>query len=524
MTKVSLEKVLAVWRERCQLTGDEQQAIMVKWLGEPSIENDASSEDEGAAILEHPQFKPMMVEFLLMAIGKLHAAWAQTDSKAQLKKMDKSLREAGDMRADSFLAALSDLYVGAFAELLWSHPAYQLKFRTLFDDKKDVLDSLKTAQPWEVDAVVSEVCGNQDEASIDSVKHRVAAALNNLGHFTAKPTHTAAAVVGVILPSEHAAVGPYLTSGQLMVCGDDLPLDQIANVGALVGPVLKILNEGSDCGEPETAQAIRAATDELLREGVAPKEYSIDPRLKQLLLPVGGGESDYLSVTPLTSMGLSARIHARVDLKKSFAKDMRYGYSATAIGNFTAIRKTQSAIAQDKVIGDIPNKALMFDLPSVNVEFVTLKRAQMKPFSPFITRQSLLALYEARVSNNASAEEKELTRIILGILNQLGQMKKECVAALRKSKSGAESLPQLEADKTVIREFLLCDDSSDESDINFFKLPEAIAESCYSALDAARFHAEKKNDVSLGLSVKDKNQFMRWVPELISDRLTLIWG
>lgn len=513
-TQVGSRDLLEIWRERCQITDGQQQEWMNSWLGMGPESLEAPG---GGEISDHPQFKPMMVEFLKEAIKTLYKVWKFPEPtkgiKKALERIDKRKPELKD---------LSEIYFKEFAFLLWEHPDLLLKFRALFDDKMDIISTLKTAQPWDVDAVWSDIYGSQDN---DGIKRRVASALNNLGHFTSKPTHTAAAVIGIILPSGHRAVGPYLTSGQLMQCGDSLPLDKILNSGALVGTVLKVLNDHSDGGDPVMAQSIRVTTDELLRDGVAPKKYNIDPRLKQLLLPVDGAASEYLSVTPLTSMGLSACIHSRIVLKNSFAKRMSYGYSTTALTNFTAILKAQSAVEEDLVVTDIPNRVLMFNVPMVNLEFVTLKRVQKKGFLPFITQSMLGDIYQAREGNNyqRKMEKSKLEGVIKSVLKQIGGIKKECEAALEKPVKGMDSLPALAGSKSVIREFLLCDRLEDKKPV-FDKLFDAIAECCYAALDAARFNVESRKDISLGLSLKDKEWFMSWAPDFINEHNTLIWG
>jgi hypothetical protein len=130
-------------------------------------------------------------------------------------------------------------------------------------------------------------------------------------HFSAKGVNSNAEAFGIRLSGDAALPLPYVSVRCLMARGVPFATDYTKNTGSIatVFKQIRALTSGEAEIDPEEARAHLAAIAEA--EAIPHREgaNAVNPRLRQILLPKGGG---YVAVTPLPSGGLSREINRRV--------------------------------------------------------------------------------------------------------------------------------------------------------------------------------------------------------------------
>jgi hypothetical protein len=329
-------------------------------------------------------------------------------------------------------------------------------------------------------------------------------ALSKLGHFTSKPTHTSASPIGIVLGPGQKGMGPYLTAGLLLEKGHAIRLDQAMND-----------NTGTS-----TVSMVQQLAAQLYADGYEHGTQIIDPRLRQILLPAQDGR--YRALTPLTSMGLSAYLHSHWQREKSYAQLVFYGFSSTAINNFTAIRKVGHALEPERSVTGIPNRALVFDVPRIDEAHTVLARVRHLGYRiqlPKAVRAELFAQYQRHTATLRSDSvraielERRICRSALALfwLHVLDQ-RDQCCDALGSMNDDVQEEVRLQvAGRRAIDRFLVAGmDTAGGASAR--ELTKDMALLLWSHLARLKDSQNK----TLGLGTIDRQRFMRWAPKAIA--------
>lgn len=441
----------------------------------------------------------------------------------------------------------------AVREMLWSHERTKATVRSVAKNQ-----FLSTPLPadlnvFDADAVVAHLTATYaGKDTLEGMHQQVVEALHWVGHFTSKPTHTAAAPVAISLPRDTRGIGPYLTAGLIMERGHPLALDRAVNdskTGRTDG-YLAILNEAGNEQESGIRRLVRETAAGLLAHGHAAGTDYVDPRLKQILLPAGNGR--YRAITPLTSMGISAYLHGHwmkfqdpdqtqtvsgepddQDRLLSFAEVVHYGFSTTSMNNFTAIRSTRHHFTTGKGadISELANRALLFSVPGLSSAHQVLTRLSRKGYAfrlPSWLRTEVFRRYQAQanqvlgqdVQRAIDAERRVLRPILRWLIDDLGELHSQCREAIGTMREGERKVlrNRMSEYHTIVRFILAQAADAPEYAVDFRDAGRSLAEHLYHTLDTLRLGDNRK----LGLGTTDKHRFMRWVPDAIASMLKTI--
>ena len=528
----SPEDVLRDWQ--APLAHEQRQALAALYERETQARQALLPED----LARVDPVLTVLVESARQWLVALHAAWEcnPVQAKKAVKAFDTYVDKSG-LAFHELHEAIRAYCHEAVLQMLWEHERTKAQVRAGASNRKAFLQSqpLQAVNPFDVNAVMqtlAQAFANPETLTLQ--QQAIATALRSLGHFTSKPTHTSAQALGIVISPKAGGIGPYLTAGLVQQYGHVLWLDQTVNDNTgRTGFCLEALN--SDAMQADTTAAlVREVADGLFANGHEHGTHTIDPRLRQILLPVANGR--YRAVTPLTSMGLSAYLHShwqpwkpdadKTDavLQQSFGQLMFYGFSTTAMNNFTAVRKVQHALEPDKTVGNIPNRALLFDVPRLDQAHATLARIQHRGYRLYLPKSmgsELLARYLEHRSilnqNSMSAMETErgIYRPVLRFIWQdLLAQQAQCADALDDLDDATRTAIFSEASGwTGAQKFLLLGmkEGADQT-----VSARALAQHLSSLLYAQVEQLKDERDKTLGLSATDRQRFMRWAPDAMA--------
>lgn len=200
--------------------------------------------------------------------------------------------------------------------------------------------------------------------------YRQAAA--TLVHFSTKGVNSNAEAGGVRLGPDDGLSLPYVSARCLLARGVVLAADYTKNAGSTATLVkqIRMVASGEHGETLEAAEAIQAAVAQAQAGHYETGTDTVSPRLRQLLLPKGGGE--YLAITPLPAGGLSAIINERV---RAYHEDINEAYKQAGDGPTDHIpRRLRLATlgiggTNPRNVGSLAlemQTALVFDAPAEN--------------------------------------------------------------------------------------------------------------------------------------------------------------
>ena len=525
----SEERVFQNWTESRHLPLESLNEVLARHAGRQVSWQAMDAADRAGS----SPVKATLLELAKLWLQALLVAWEEKSANA--KKMvqsleDEALIQAPDLSEEHFNQALLKQRATLFRSMLWGHPRTKGLVRPSYCDRQDFIATALPEDLNEFDVPAVVACLAKASASDPEViagrRASMAAALRQLGHFTSKPTHTSASPVGIVLGSGQKSMGPYLTAGLLLEKGQALRLDQAMNDNTGKTSVcLEALNGDGD-GQADTATVamVRELAAQLYAEGYEHGTQSIDPRLRQILLPVQGGR--YRALTPLTSMGLSAYLHSHWQREQSYAQLVFYGFSSTAINNFTAIRKVAHVLQPERPVTAIPNRALVFDVPRIDEAHTVLARIRHLGYRiqlPQSVKGELFAQYlrHAAMLRSDSVQaielERRICRTALGLFWwHVLDHRAHCCEALQALSSEAHEEIRLQAvGRRAVDRFLL--EGMDTADgAGARELAKDMAVLLWSHI--ARF--KDSQDKTLGLGPIDRQRFMRWAPKAIAPLLS----
>ncbi|THU03993.1 hypothetical protein E9531_04505 [Lampropedia puyangensis] len=487
------------------------------------------------------------------ALERIMDAWEVI--KATRKKLLMTLVQTKleGTEPEAWQASLQLAVRNAFANIVWDAAATKPIVRSLSKDKNDFIQTAQSlkADPLDNKAIVLELSGWASTAEgQQGQRTTIEAALRTLGHFTSKPTHTQAQSVGIVLSPTERSLGPYLTAGMLLEHGELLWLDQTVNDNTgRTGFCMDTLNAPLSADEEPTAKLVREVAADMYATGHETGTAFIDSRLPQTLLPLA--QDGYISITPLHSMGLSAYLHSHwqpwltvlegndaVRVRQSFGEDVRYGFSTTAINNFTALRKVDKAYEQDpkySELGNLPNRAILFNAPTLDVAHSTLARILHKGFAVRLPKgwgTRLMACYVSAAQDDASVRvlgntalkaierERSFYLELLPLLAEtLEQTRGQCAEALADSTPDRLKVVLQDIDKQpTLTHYLLAGASGDIAITAppLRRVASILALQLYAAVERIKVRGKDKEDMRIGLSIADKRRFMRWAPAAIA--------
>ncbi len=514
------------WREG--LSDEIFQAEMARWIN-------AAKAHQTADVLDQARANPVkqtLTEFCRLWLFALHHAWRcddKTVNKAS-KELDQVVSALpAEMSDADFSHALLSHRVAGFGQMLWEHPGTKTLVRSIARDRRTFqqADWLGTVQAMDVQAVHARLEQAQSAAGEPAQREAIRATLHKLGHFTSKPRHTSARVIGIVLAPDRQPVGPYLTAGRVMAHGHHVLLDQSVNDSSgKTSVMLGVLNGENEETDPATAQRVRETAAELFAQGHEFGTEAIDPRLPQILLPLPDGR--YRAITPLTSMGLSAYLHGQVVAGNTFAHEMSYGFSTTAINNLTAIRRVPHALIADRTVGQIPNRAFGFDVPRLNEAHRMLARVRHGRFRLRLSSDLQGRLFHAYVKsfqrflNDDSVEAIRMERRIhqrhrVGpyVCEQVLAARAQCAEALvDMGESEREALLADPSHLSALDRYLLHGlENESEQAPSLRTLGEYLAERVFDCMEKLENEGAK-----LGLSLIDRQRFRRWAPQALAEQ------
>lgn len=512
------------------LTDADAQQALAQHSQRLTAWNDADAAEQAGA----DPVKATLVDLAQRWLLALHQLWQSRppSSRKASQELDRQARQLDTaLSAADFSLALRTHCETAFRHLLWEHPRTQPQVRPLFGNKARLLaePSLAELDPFDEAAVLRHL---STLATTPEVRHAqqqtIAAALRTLGHFTSKPTHTSAAPVGIVLGCGQSGIGPYLTAGLVLERHGKLRLDQSVNDNSgQVGACLRALNDDDPTTDTSSAQQIRAAADALFADGHEYGTDTIDPRLRQILLPAPNGR--YRAITPLTSMGLSAHLHSHWQGKNSHAKQVFYGFSATAINNFSVLRQVPHADSSKPMVSDLPNRTLLFEVPQRRWAQVTLARIchlgyrpspnaaiDNQVFDQYRQHDQQLRADSVRAMQ---IEQRILARPLRLLWADVLRRRAECSEALDELDAAARDalLAGVDAKPATVRFLLLGMEGEHERGVSPRALARHLAVLSFQHLKRLK---DKHGERTLGLGLLDQQRFMRWAPAHIARLLS----
>lgn len=538
----ALELVLAKWL--IPLDEEKQQKIHQQLERNQAHFGALASEDQTAVNPAHAALTEAAKQWLAALYGKWNGNF--TTAKKSFDAAASAITTQS-MTLDALDAELDRLCQASALTLFWSHPRTKTKVRGAGKEAFMQSSLLQDVNLFDIPAVLAAL--TEEHASPEAAqaqRDRIASALDKLGHFTSKPIHTSAQAVGVTLPPNASAVGPYLTAGLLIAQKRLLWLDQAVNdnTGQAIG-YLEILNGTSQEDSPATLDLVKQVADQYFAQGRAHGTDAIDPRLRQIVLPASEGQ--YRAITPLASMGLSAYLHSHWQdwlpvepsttpeakqskkIRASHGQAVSYGFSSTAINNFTAIRKVQHQHLPEREVGNLPNRVLLFEVPSLDEAHRTLASILHQGYRLYLPERLKETLFKAyRHAGNAlinvdSASaieiEKRLQRPAMHWLaSELHRIRDLCADALDAMDDSAR-IALLESQSTpseVVQFFLGGLTQEAGRSVSTRELSEVLARLLYKQVAQIADGKEM-----LGLSVIDRQRFMRWAPGAITQAIAV---
>ena len=533
---VEQERALHAWQ--APLPIEQQQALQALYERETQA---WAAMDVGDRAQADP-LKACLAESARRWLAALHAVWMYDARRAKESAKDLDAHIQTLAATDLTFHALNEVLwahcLQAALQMLWEHERTKLWVRGGASNKKTFLQSslLQEMDVFDMPAVLQTLAqASAKPEALTAQRQTIAAALRTLGHFTSKPTHTSASAIGIVLSPQAHGIGPYLTAGLVQDHGHTLWLDQTINDNTgRTGSYREVLNGENAQADAATAASVREVAAELFADGHEHGTDAIDPRLRQILLPVVDGH--YRAVTPVTSLGLSAYLHSHWQPwepnadeesygdRQSFGQLVFYGFSTTAIGNFTAIRRVPHALEPDKTIGNLPNRALLFDVPRLDEAHATLARTRHRGYRPHLPKGMGDALFEQYLTHRAILNndtvaaietERRLYRPVLRFMWQdLLRQRAQCADALDDLDDvlRAEILAMVTSQPTAVK-FLLAGMTGESG---HGVAPRALAEHLAGLLLREVEQFKDGKDKTLGLSVSDRQRFMRWAPDAIA--------
>ncbi len=526
------EQALQMWWK--PLSPTQRNALQALYEREQQAWQALSQEDQTQA----DPMKAVLVESAKQWLLTLHAVWGC--SALQTKAANKTFADevaawhSAHQSTNELDTALHEHCRQAFLQMLWEHEQTKALVRSGASHKKAFLQShaLQDTDEFNVQAVLRELTQAASNPEVQAKQRQaIAAALRSLGHFTSKPTHTSAQAVGIVVNPKDRSIGPYLTAGMLQEHERSLWLDQAVNDNTgKTSFCLEVLNGDSTQADAATVSMVREVASELFANGYEHGTHAIDPRLRQILLPVADGR--YRAITPLTSMGLSAYLHShwqpwqsdKGGMSKSFGQSVFYGFSSTAMNNFTAIRKVQHVTEADKTVGSLPNRALLFDVPRLDEAHATLARIRHRGYHLYVPKplmENLFAEYLRHLSilhvdsvRSIHAEQRMYRHVLRFFWADLQNLRARCADALDDLNEAAriEILANF-ADQPAAVQFLLAGLAGEsEQGVALRTLSKQMATLLFRQVEQFKDGDGK----TLGLSVIDRQRFMRWAPQAIA--------
>jgi hypothetical protein len=473
--------------------------------------------------------KATLLELAKLWLQALLLVW--NEKPANAKKLVQSMEDEAlaltcELPEEDFHQALLKLRSTLFCEMLWGHPRTKGLVRPSYADRHAFVSTPlpEDLNEFDVPAVVNCLANaTASDPSVMAGRHAsMIEALSKLGHFTSKPTHTSASPIGIVLGPGQKGMGPYLTAGLLLEKGHAIRLDQAMNDNTGKTTVcLEALNaDGDGQADQATVSMVQQLAAQLYADGYEHGTQIIDPRLRQILLPAQDGR--YRALTPLTSMGLSAYLHSHWQREKSYAQLVFYGFSSTAINNFTAIRKVGHALEPERSVTGIPNRALVFDVPRIDEAHTVLARVRHLGYRiqlPKAVRAELFAQYQRHTATLRSDSvraielERRICRSALALfwLHVLDQ-RDQCCDALGSMNDDVQEEVRLQvAGRRAIDRFLVAGmDTAGGASAR--ELTKDMALLLWSHLARLKDSQNK----TLGLGTIDRQRFMRWAPKAIA--------
>lgn len=483
--------------------------------------------------------KAVLVESAKQWLLTLHALWgcSPLQTKTAIKAFTDQVATwlPANLSFHELDTTLHKLCHQAFLQMLWEHEQTKALVRSGASHKKAFLqsDALQDANAFDVQAVLGTLtlAASNPEAQA-AQRQTIAAALRSLGHFTSKPTHTSAQALGIVIDPKARSIGPYLTAGMLQEHERPLMLDQAVNDNTgKTSFCLDVLNGNSTQADAATSALVREVATELFANGYEHGTHTIDPRLRQILLPATD-VGRYRAITPLTSMGLSAYLHSHWQSwlpgeqggSQSFGKLVFYGFSTTAMNNFTAIRRVQHAAEPDKTVGSLPNRALLFEVPRLDEAHAVLTRIRHRGYRLYLPKQMQERLFAGYVRHiailhvdtvRAIHTEQQMYRQLLRFMwADLFNLRAQCIDALEDLDEPARTAILADAaSQTAAEQFLLAGIAGEsEQGVPLRRLSTRMASLLFRQVEQLK----DGNDKTLGLSVIDRQRFMRWAPQAIA--------
>ncbi|MBA4255961.1 MAG: hypothetical protein C0445_08820 [Polaromonas sp.] len=483
--------------------------------------------------------KAVLAESAKQWLLTLHAVWKcsslQTKTATQTFTDQVATWLPANLAFHELDAALHEHCHQAFLQMLWEHEQTKALVRSGASHKKAFLQSnaLQEANAFDVQAVLRTLTLAASNPETQAARRQtIAAALRSLGHFTSKPTHTSAQALGIVIDPKARSIGPYLTAGMLQEHERPLMLDQAVNDNTgKTSFCLDVLNGNSTQADAATSALVRQVATELFANGYEHGTHTIDPRLRQILLPATD-VGRYRAITPLTSMGLSAYLHSHWQSRQpgeqgasqSFGKLVFHGFSTTAMNNFTAIRRVQHAAEPDKTVGSLPNRAWLFEVPRLDEAHAVLTRIrhrgyhlhlpkplQERLFAGYVRHYAILHVDTVRAVHTEQQMYRPLLRFMWAdLLHQRSQ----CIDALEELDEAARTAILADAaSQTTAEQFLLAGIAGEsEQGVPLRRLSTRMASLLFRQVEQLK----DGNGKTLGLSVIDRQRFMRWAPQAIA--------
>lgn len=228
--------------------------------------------------------------------------------------------------------------------------------------------------------------------------------------FTGKITHSGAAGAFMLDPDAGTSL-PHLSSRSLKRAGIFIPFDQIKlDTSKLFTAIAKIMNGDPVALEVRLPDALEESIKKAVLSGVDRSRLNrperVDYRLRQVLLPTGGG---YISVTPLASPGLMAmtaetkgflegkwKQQASIEAergqdngKDSAAKPRLLYPRFEQLGMPYGGGKPQNISIHQKALLQNP---LFFAAPQRSEQFAAVTRFLRRRFAPFVRKRDIDAV------------------------------------------------------------------------------------------------------------------------------------
>lgn len=161
------------------------------------------------------------------------------------------------------------------------------------------------------------------EIPLDDIRHKARDSVAEFAcHFSGKLIHSSAIDSHIMAPDLETAQ-PHISSRRLRACGIKLKLDYGKNDGdGKFQRLLKVINNDPSVAEthlPDTIiEALKSGASDGLHLARASRRDSVDHRLRQILLPTGGG---YVSLSPIPAGGLIHEFAEKVGEFEKIEKD-----------------------------------------------------------------------------------------------------------------------------------------------------------------------------------------------------------